>query len=69
MWFTSFQYFWAISKAHFNPRQVVRVELGLRRAHNKFMPANITHVVLLEIDHEQKLGINLLWLFAQDGAD
>ena len=48
---------------------MVRAKLGLSRAHNKFMPVNITQVDLLEIDHEEKLGINLLWLFAQGGED
>ena len=63
------EYSWAISRAHFNPRQVVRAKLSLSRAHNKFMPVNITQVDLLEIDHEEKLGINLPWSFAQGGGD
>ena len=59
---TSYHYnSWAISRAHFNPRLVVRAKLGLSRAHNKFMTANIAHVVLSDSDHEQKLGINPLW--------
>ena len=52
-----------------NPRQVVGAKLGLSRAQDKLSQRNKTHVVLLEIDHEEKLGINLLWLFAQGGED
>ena len=64
----AFQNFWALSRIHFNPRLAVWAKLGLSRAHNKFMPENITRVVLLEFHHGQKLGINLPWLFTQGGG-
>ena len=49
IYFTFFRYFWPLSRAHFNRRLVVWPKLGLSRAHNKFMPANTTFDVLLEI--------------------
>ena len=43
--------------------------MGLSRAHNNLCQRNMSHVVLLVIDHEEKLGINLPWLFTQGGED
>ena len=41
--------FWALLRAHFNPRLTARAKMSLSRAQNKFMPANINSIVLLSI--------------------
>ena len=38
--------FWALLRAHFNPRQTARGKMRLSRAQNMVMPANINSVVL-----------------------
>ena len=38
--------FWALLRAHFNPRLTARAKMSLSRAQNIFMPANINSIVL-----------------------
>ena len=45
--FLGINIFWALLRAHFNPRLTDRAKMNLRRAQNIFMPANINSVVLL----------------------
>ena len=39
--FLDIDIFWALLRAHFNPRLTAWVEMSLRRAQNIFIPANI----------------------------
>ena len=39
--------FWAILRAHFNPRLAARAKMSLSRAQNIFMPKNINSIVIL----------------------
>ena len=38
--------FWALLRAHFNPRLTARAKMSLSQAQNIFMPANINSIVL-----------------------
>ena len=40
--------FWALLRAHFNPRLAARAKMSLSRAQTIFMPANIDSIVLLQ---------------------
>ena len=39
--------FWAILRAHFNPRLAARAKMSLSRAQNIFMPKNINSIAML----------------------
>ena len=45
--FLGINMFWALLRAHFNPRLTARAKMSLSRAQNIFMPANINSIVLL----------------------
>ena len=45
--FLGINMFWALLRAHFNPRLEARAKMTLSRAQNTFMPANINSIVLL----------------------
>ena len=45
--FLGINMFWALLRAHFNPRLVAQAKMSLSQAQNIFMPANINSVVLL----------------------
>ena len=45
--FVGINIFWALLRAHFNPRLTARAKTSLSRAQNIFMPTNINSVVLL----------------------
>ena len=45
--FLGINIFWALLRAHFNPHLTARAKMGLSRAQNIFMPANINSIVLL----------------------
>ena len=45
--FLGINIFWALLRAHFNPRLTARAKTSLSRAQNIFMPTNINSVVLL----------------------
>ena len=45
--FLGINIFWALLRAHFNPRLKARDKMSLRRAQNIFMPSNINFIVLL----------------------
>ena len=45
--FLGINIFWALLRAHFNPRLKARAKLSLSRAQDIFMPANINSIVLL----------------------
>ena len=45
--FLGINIFWALLRAHFNPRVTGRAKMSLSRAQNIFMPANINSIVLL----------------------
>ena len=45
--FLGINIFWALLRAHFNPRLTARAKMSLSRAQNIFMPANINSIVLL----------------------
>ena len=48
--FLGINIFWALLRAHFNPRLTARAKMGLSRAQNIFVPANINSIVLLFVD-------------------
>ena len=41
--------YWALLRAHFNPRLAARAKMTLSRAQNIFMSANINSIVLFEL--------------------
>ena len=45
--FLGINIFWALLRAHFNPRLTARAKMSLSRAQNIFMLANINSIVLL----------------------
>ena len=45
--FLGINIFWALLRAHFNPRLTARAKMSLSRAQNIFMPANMNSIVLL----------------------
>ena len=45
--FLGINIFWALLRAHFNPRLTARAKMSLSRAQNIFMPANINSIVLI----------------------
>ena len=45
--FVGINIFWALLRAHFNPRLTARAKTSLSWAQNIFMPTNINSVVLL----------------------
>ena len=45
--FLGINIFWAILRAHFNPRLAARDKMSLSRAQNIFMPTNIKAIVIL----------------------
>ena len=45
--FLGINMFWALLRAHFNPRLTARAKMSLSRAQNIFMLANINSIVLL----------------------
>ena len=51
--FLGINIFWALLRAHFNPRLTARAKMSLSRAQNIIMPANINSIVLFE--HVNKL--------------
>ena len=44
--------FWALLRAHFNPRLTARAKMSLSRVQSIFMPANINSLVLIYIFHD-----------------
>ena len=44
--FLGINMFWALLRAHFNPRLAARAEMSMSRAQNIFMPKNINSIVL-----------------------
>ena len=48
--FLGINIFWALLRAHFNPRLTGRAKVGLSRAQNIFVPGNINSIVLLFVD-------------------
>ena len=55
--FLGINIFWALLRAHFNPRLTARAKMSLSRAQNIFMPANINSIVLLLITHTNQNGL------------
>ena len=49
--FLGINMFWALLRAHFNPRLTARAKMSLSRAQNIFMPANINSIVLVMLRH------------------
>ena len=45
--FLGINIFWALLRAHFNPRLMARAKMSLSQAQNIFMPVNINSTVLL----------------------
>ena len=45
--FAGINIFWALLRAHFNPRLTARAKMSLSRAQNIFMPANINSKIVL----------------------
>ena len=50
--FLGINIFWALLRAHFNPRLTARAKMSLSRAQNINMPANINSIVLLNVPLE-----------------
>ena len=48
--FLGINMFWALLRAHFNPRLMAQAKMSLNRAQNIFMPANINSIVLLPVN-------------------
>ena len=49
--FLGINMFWALLRAHFNPRLTARAKMSLSRAQNILMPANIDSIVLLYLSY------------------
>ena len=47
--FLGINIFWALLRAHFNPRLTARAKMTLSRSQNIFMPADINSIVLLTL--------------------
>ena len=45
--FLGINIFWALLRAHFNPRLTARAKMSLSRAQNIFMPANINSLTII----------------------
>ena len=45
--FLGINIFWALLRAHFNPRLTAQAKVSLSRAQNIFIPVNINSIVLL----------------------
>ena len=56
--FLGINMFWALLRAHFNPRLTARAKMSLSRAQNIFMPANINSIVLLPGLFSALLGLS-----------
>ena len=52
--FLGINIFWALLRAHFNPRLTARAKMSLTRAQNIFTPANINSIVLLDSTRQIK---------------
>ena len=50
--FLGINIFWALLRAHFNPRLTARAKMSLSRAQNIFMPANVNSIVLLPTEKQ-----------------
>ena len=46
--FLGINMFWALLRAHFNPRLTARAKMSLSRAQNIFMPTNVNSIGLLQ---------------------
>ena len=57
--FLGINMFWALLRAHFNPRLTAQAKMSLSRAQNMFMPANINSIVLLPTKLFQIFGMNM----------
>ena len=53
--FLGINIFWALLRAHFNPRLTARAKMTLSRAQNMFMPANINSIVLSTLKFRAKI--------------
>ena len=53
--FLGINIFWALLRAHFNPRLKARAKMSLSRAQNIFMPENINSIVLLTLKFRAKI--------------
>mgnify|MGYP000055450614 CR=1 FL=1 len=54
--FLGINIFWALLRAHFNPRLMAQARVSLSLAQNTFMPVNINSIVLLDIVPIVELG-------------
>ena len=45
--FLGINIFWALLRAHFNPRLTARAKMSLSRAQNIYIPVNINSIVLM----------------------
>ena len=56
--FLGINIFWALLRAHFNPRLTARAKMNLSRAQNIFMPANSVVVLVSSLlsDRESKIS-------------
>ena len=56
--FLGINIFWALLRAHFNPRLTARAKMSLSRAQNIFMLAKINSIVSLYISTTEIQGLN-----------
>ena len=54
--FLGINIFWALLRAHFNPRLMAQARVSLSLAQNTFMNMNINSIVLLDIVPIVELG-------------
>ena len=60
--FLGINIFWALLRAHFNPRLTARAKMSLSRAQNIFMLANINSIVLFARGSQQiRLAVTSAW--------
>ena len=61
--FLGINIFWALLRAHFNPRLTARAKMSLSRAQNIFMPANINSILLFYHWYQWIIGIDESYSF------
>ena len=60
--FLGINIFWALLRAHFNPRLTARAKMSLSRAQNMFMLANMNSIVLFARGSQQiRLAVSRAW--------
>ena len=67
--FLGINVFWALLRAHFNPRLTAAAKMSLSQAQNIFMPANINSIVLLAPAYPLEQIPDFLTALFKDNSD